>query len=72
MKMCSRCGDKPANVFITRDDKGEKITDGLCAACAMELNLNPITEILNQIGISQEDFEAFGNEIFGNMHIADM
>ena len=72
MKMCSRCGERPASVFITRDEKGKKITEGLCTTCAMELNLNPITEILNQIGISPEDFEAFGNEVFGNMHIADM
>ena len=57
--MCSRCGKRPAVIFISRPDKTENDKpEGLCLTCAKELNIGPVQQLMDQMGISDEDLEA--------------
>ncbi len=69
MTMCSRCHKRPAVVFVTKLENGEKVTEGICMTCARELGMpvdNIMNDIIGKMGISREDFEAMEGEM-GNM-----
>lgn len=56
-QMCSRCGERPAVVFIQKMEN-EKITpEGLCIKCARELNVGSINQMIDKLGISDEEIE---------------
>ena len=48
MTMCSRCHKRPAVVFVTKVENGEKVTEGICMTCARELGM-PVDNIMNDI-----------------------
>lgn len=57
--MCSRCGKRPAVIFISKQDKDANAKpEGLCLTCAKELNIGPVKQLMDQMGISDEDLEA--------------
>ncbi len=71
-KLCSRCKERPAVIFITRIE-GEKSTpEGLCLKCARELNIKPVTDLLDKMNFTDEDIESASEEMarmmemFGN------
>ena len=55
--ICSRCGKNPAVVFITTIEAGQTKTEGLCLKCARELHIKPIDDIMNRMGVSDEDLD---------------
>ena len=61
--ICSRCGKNPAVVFITKIEKGETRSEGLCLKCARELHIKPIDDILTKMGISDEDLDNLSGEM---------
>ncbi|MGN1080990.1 MAG: AAA family ATPase, partial [Acutalibacteraceae bacterium] len=65
-KLCSRCHQRPAVVFITKVEGDKTTPEGLCLKCAKELNIGPINDMLKKMNISDEDFEAMNDE-FMNM-----
>ena len=66
MKLCSRCGKRPAVLFISKIE-GEKTTqEGLCIKCAMDMNIGPIKDMMSKMGITDEDLDAL-NEQFSDM-----
>lgn len=55
--LCSRCHKNPAVFFISKVE-GEKTTsEGLCIKCAMELNIGPVKQIMQQMGITEDEME---------------
>ena len=38
-QMCSRCGERPAVVFIQKMENDKVTPEGLCIKCARELNI---------------------------------
>lgn len=56
--MCSRCGKRPAVIFISKPENGNNKPEGLCLTCAKELNIGPVKQLMEQMGISDEDLEA--------------
>ncbi len=56
-QMCSRCGERPAVVFIQKMDGDEVKPEGLCIKCAKELNIGPIRQMIEKMGISDEELE---------------
>lgn len=55
--MCSRCKTRPAVVFITKVE-GEKSTpEGLCIKCASELNIGPVKQMMESMGITSDDID---------------
>jgi ATP-dependent Clp protease ATP-binding subunit ClpA len=60
---CSRCKKRIAVVFITRVEDGKTINDGLCIQCARELGIKPVNDLVDKMGVSDEDLENMGNEL---------
>lgn len=60
--LCSRCKKRPAMVFITVD-KGDSKPQGLCLTCAKELGIKPLDDIMNKIGVSEEEVEAMAEQM---------
>ncbi len=59
--LCSRCHKRPAVIFISKmdqsGDKKDSKPEGLCLTCAKELNIAPIQQMMEQMGISDEEME---------------
>ncbi len=63
MMTCVRCKKRPAVVFVTRVDNGETANEGYCLACAKELGIQPINDMLKKFGISDEDVEQMSDQM---------
>ena len=61
--LCSRCGKNPAVVFITRLEAGQQKNEGLCIKCARELHIKPVDDIMNKMGISDDDLDMISEEM---------
>ena len=63
--LCSRCKKNVAVVFITRlDNNGQGgHNEGLCLKCARELNIRPVTDMIEKMGLSDEELEGLTNEM---------
>lgn len=60
--MCSRCHQRPAVVFISPTvDSSE--TRGLCLVCAKELGIKPVNDLMEKMGITDEQMEAMEAEL---------
>ena len=66
MMMCSRCKKRPAVMFISTMSANERKSEGLCIKCAKELELPQVSEYLQQMGISEDDFDSACDSLFGN------
>lgn len=56
-QMCSRCGERPAVVFIQKMEGDNVTPEGLCIKCARELNIGSINQMIDKMGISDEELE---------------
>ena len=65
MKLCSRCKQRPAVIFISKIEGDKTTQEGLCIKCAMEMNIGPIKDMMSKMGITEEDIDAL-NEQFGD------
>ena len=55
--LCARCKKRPAMFFVTKVE-GEKTTqEGLCIKCAMEMNIGPVKQIMQSMGISEDEID---------------
>ena len=65
--MCSRCGKNVAIVFITKIEGGQTKNEGLCLKCARELHIKPIDDVINKMGISDEDLDNLTGDLSSAM-----
>lgn len=56
-QLCSRCGERPAVVFIQKMEGDQAVPEGLCIKCARELNIGSINQMIDKMGISDEELE---------------
>lgn len=56
-QLCSRCGQRPAVLFIQKMENDKVTPEGLCIKCAKELNIGSINQMIEQLGISDEELE---------------
>lgn len=56
-EICSRCGQRPAVVFIQKMEGDQVTPEGLCLKCARELNIGSINQMIDKLGISDEELE---------------
>ena len=66
--LCSRCGKNVAVVFITKIENGQSKNEGLCLKCARELHIKPVDDVINKMGMSDEDIDAFSGEMMSAMN----
>ena len=69
--LCSRCHKNPAVVFITKLEGGETKNEGLCLKCAKELNIKPVMDMMEKMGITDEDLEGLTNEMLNAFNSAE-
>ena len=62
-QMCSRCGERPAVVFIQKMENDKVTPEGLCIKCARELNIGSINQMIDKLGISDEEIEAASEQM---------
>lgn len=63
MKLCNKCNERPAVVFITRVEGDKTYPEGFCLKCARELNIGPINDMLKSMNIPEEAMEELSDSI---------
>ena len=61
--ICSRCKKNVAVVFITKIENGSPTNEGLCLKCAKELGIKPVQDMMQNMGISDEELDGISNEM---------
>ncbi len=61
--LCSRCKKNVAVVFITKIENGQTVNEGLCLKCAKDLGIKPVNDMMNNMGISDEELEGISKEM---------
>ena len=61
--LCSRCHKNPAVFFISKVDGDKTTNEGLCIKCALELNIGPVKQIMEQMGISEDEMKEVSEQM---------
>ena len=61
--LCSRCKKNYAVIFITKLENGETKNEGLCLKCARELGIKPVEDMMQKLGITDEDLDGMATEM---------
>ena len=61
--LCSKCKQRPAIIFISKIDGDKTTKDGLCIKCALEMNIGPVKEILDKMGITENDIDMLNEQL---------
>lgn len=70
-QMCSRCGKNVAVLFITKIENGVTKNEGLCLKCARELHIKPVDDLIDKMGISDEDLDSLSGEMMNALNGAE-
>ena len=62
MMLCSRCHKRPAVVFIS-PSTGSGDPQGLCLTCAKELGIKPVNDLLDKMGLNEEQLDSMESEL---------
>lgn len=68
MMICTRCKKRPAVVFVSNGANADN-TEGLCIVCAKELGIKPVNDLIEKMGISEEEFAAASEEMTQMMEL---
>ena len=60
--ICSRCKKRPAVIFVSRIDGDKTTQEGFCLKCAMELNIGPVKQMMQNMGITEEDLDSVSEQ----------
>ena len=63
--ICSRCKKNIAVVFVTRMEGDKTTNEGLCLKCAKELGIKPVGDMIEKMGISDEELDSMTAEMAG-------
>ena len=55
--LCSRCKKNPAVVFVQKMENNKSVQEGLCLKCALELNIPPVRQMIDQMGLTEQDID---------------
>ena len=67
--LCYRCKKRPAVVFVATNAESE--SQGYCLTCAKELGIKPVTDIIEKMGISEEDLDAVQEQMNSLMKMSE-
>lgn len=70
MTLCSRCNKNPAVVFITKMEGDKATNEGLCLSCAKDLGIAPLNQMMDQLGIKDDELDTLNSqmsEFMGNI-----
>ncbi|WP_092754627.1 ATP-dependent Clp protease ATP-binding subunit [Hydrogenoanaerobacterium saccharovorans] len=66
--MCSRCKKRVAVVYMTRMEGDKTINEGLCLQCAKELGIKPINDLVEKMGLSEDDMAQMDDQLMEMMN----
>ncbi len=69
--LCNRCKQRSAVIFITKIENGETVNEGLCIKCAKELGIKPISQMIEQMGVTDEELDDMCQQMDGMMGDGD-
>ncbi len=67
--LCSRCHKRPAVVFIASGSDPQH-PQGLCLVCAKELGIKPVNDLMDKMGITDEQLEAMESQMDSLMELS--
>ena len=67
--LCTKCKTRPAVIFLQKLDGSNNSvsSEGYCLSCARQLGIKPVTDMLDKMGIDDEQLEEVGDEIASMM-----
>lgn len=72
MKLCSVCNKNVATIFTTKIENGKSDIIGLCMECARKMGLPVVDQLMQQAGVTPEDFENLTEQMSGMFQNMDM
>ena len=66
--MCSRCKKRMAVLFVSHLENGKTVNEGLCLQCAKELGIPQVKELIDKMGISDDDLENMNDQMMELMN----
>jgi len=70
--MCSICKENYAVVFITKIINGKQIQEGLCLSCARKQGIQPINQLIEQTGMTDDDIDNLNKQMSSFFESMDM
>ncbi|MDQ5983439.1 MAG: ATP-dependent Clp protease ATP-binding subunit ClpE [Eubacteriales bacterium SKADARSKE-1] len=67
--LCSRCKKRPATVFVTTNKDDNSQPQGLCIVCAKELGIKPVNDLMEKMGITEEDVDNLSEQMAEIMNL---
>ncbi|MFV0497362.1 MAG: AAA family ATPase [Candidatus Fimivivens sp.] len=67
--LCSRCKQRMAMIFVSKIENGQPVNEGYCIQCARELHIPQVQEMIDKLGMSEDDIENISehmSELFGS------
>ena len=64
--ICSICKENFAVVFVTKIVDGKQSQEGMCLSCAKKQGIQPVNQLLDQTGMTEEDIDNL-NKQMGNL-----
>ncbi len=61
-----------AVVFVSKIENGETINEGICLKCAKELGIKPVNDIIEKMGITDNDLDDMDSEMENMMSIMEI
>ncbi len=61
--LCTKCKKRVAVVFMTRIEGDKTINEGLCLKCAKELGIPQVSNMLDSMGVSEDEIEEMSNQL---------
>jgi ATP-dependent Clp protease ATP-binding subunit ClpC len=72
MMMCSVCKENFAVVFITKIIDGKQTQEGLCLTCARKQGIQPINQLIEQTGMTEDDIDNLNKQVGSLFESMDM
>ncbi len=66
--LCCKCQKNLAVVYISKmDETGKTVNEGYCLTCAKELNIGPVNEMMEKMGLNPEEMDGLNREMSAMM-----
>ncbi len=61
--LCSKCGKRPAVVFVSTNNSSDAPTQGYCLICAKEMKIKPVEDLIKKMGLNDEDLDTVQDQM---------
>ena len=69
--ICCKCKKRPAVIFVSKIEGEKTSQEGYCIKCATELNIGPIKQMMQNMGITEDDLDAVSEQFSDMMENMD-